>query len=168
MTDLTHIEKVVEGSVEGICCPYQDNEGFIYLVSKTGGEIYKVVEGQIEFWGITGGKPTGFLLDRSGTAYISNYETHSITCPSENRSEQTPIVTDYEGKELLGPNCMALHEDSNYLYFTDSGTLGKSSLSNPIGSLFAADLSAQVLKPVLLYCLAHPSGLALENGGLNL
>jgi len=163
-----HIEKVIEGSVEGICSPYQDHEGTLFLVSKSGGEIYSVIEGQVQFWGSTGGKPTGILIDRSGTAYISNYDTHSIACPSDNRNELNPIVSDYEGRELLGPTCMALQEDSHYLYFTDSGTLGKSSLSNPIGSLFAADLLAQVLKPIILNSLAHPSGLALENGGKNL
>lgn len=168
MTDLVHVEKVIEGSVDGICSPFQDSEGTLFLVSKTGGEIYSVVEGQVQFWGSPGGKPTGIVIDRAGTAYISNFETHSIACPSENRNELNPIVSDYEGKELLGPNCMVLHEDSHYLYFTDSGTMGKSSLSNPIGSLFAADLSSQVLKPVILYSLAHPSGLALENGGRNL
>ena len=81
----------------------------------------------------------------------------------EGKPEITPIVKDYEGKPLLGPNSIALNETSNYLYFTDSGPLKEANLSNPNGSIFAADLDVMVLKPLVLNCLAYPSGIALSS-----
>lgn len=88
--------------------------------------------------------------------------THSET---EGKTEIIPIVKDYEGKALLGPNSIVLNETSNYLYFTDSGPLNESNLSKPNGSIFAADLDVMVLKPLVLNCLAYPSGIALTSDG---
>ena len=60
---------------------------------------------------------------------------------------------------------MALNESTKCLYFTDSGPLGETSIANPTGSIFAADLELLVLKPIALRCLAFPSGIAITNDG---
>lgn len=56
---------------------------------------------------------------------------------------------------------MALAEQSNILYFTDSGPLGETGLDNPQGSIFAIDLGVSMLKPVIVGKLANPSGIAI-------
>ena len=91
-----------------------------------------------------------------------------ILCQSEsegNKLEVTEIVKDYEGKPLLGPNSLAFNEANSYIYFTDSGPLGESTLSNSAGSIFAADLELLVLKPIALNCLAHPCGIVSSPDG---
>jgi len=48
------------------------------------------------------------------------------------------------------------------MFFTDSGPLGTTSLQSPKGSLFMISVDGELLKPILLECLAHPSGVALS------
>lgn len=80
----------------------------------------------------------------------------------ENRIEITPVIKDFDGSNLKGPNSMVLSEKNNALFFTDSGPLGESSIENPTGSIFAIDLGVSMLKPIIYGKLAHPSGLALN------
>ena len=76
--------------------------------------------------------------------------------------EITPVIKDFDGKPLKGPNSMILSEKNNCLFFTDSGPLGETSIESPLGSVFAIDLSVSMLKPVIDGKLAHPSGIALS------
>lgn len=77
------------------------------------------------------------------------------------RIEITPVIKDFDGNNLKGPNSMVLSEKNNSLFFTDSGPMGESNLENPCGSIFAIDLGVSMLKPIVYGKLAHPSGLAL-------
>ena len=161
------IEKFIEDSnTVDVCSPVEDPEGQLYLVAQSG-EILKVVEGQTQVWIPIGGQPSSLVFDSNGAAFIGDKAHQAILSPNEvdNRVETTSVVKDYEGRPLLGPNSMVLSEQNNYLYFTDSGPLGESTLSNPIGSVFAADLDLMVLKPLAYRCLAHPSGIAVSNDG---
>lgn len=81
---------------------------------------------------------------------------------TDNHIEITPVIKDFDGNALKGPNSMVLSEKNNCLYFTDSGPLGETSVENPSGSVFAIDLSVSMLKPIIYNKLAHPSGLALS------
>jgi len=81
---------------------------------------------------------------------------------TDNRIEITPVIKDFDGHALKGPNSMVLSEKNNLLFFTDSGPLGESSLESPCGSIFAIDLSVSMLKPVIFGKLAHPCGVALS------
>lgn len=81
---------------------------------------------------------------------------------TENGIEITPVIKDFDGSSLKGPNSMVLSEKNNCLFFTDSGPLGESSLENPSGSIFAIDLGVSMLKPIVYGKLAHPSGVALS------
>ena len=82
---------------------------------------------------------------------------------TDNRIEITPVIKDFDGKPLKGPNSMILSEKNNSLFFTDSGPLGETSIESPQGSIFAIDLSVSMLKPIIDGKLAHPSGLAMSN-----
>lgn len=81
---------------------------------------------------------------------------------TDNRIEITPVIKDFDGNNLKGPNSMILSEKNNSLFFTDSGPLGESNLENPCGSIFAIDLGVSMLKPIVYGKLAHPSGIALS------
>ena len=81
---------------------------------------------------------------------------------TDNRIEITPVIKDFDGAALKGPNSMILSEKNNALFFTDSGPLGESALENPNGSIYAIDLGVSMLKPILTGKLAHPSGLAMN------
>ncbi len=78
------------------------------------------------------------------------------------RIEITPVIKDFDGNNLKGPNSMILSEKNNSLFFTDSGPLGESNLENPTGSIYAIDLAVSMLKPIVYGKLAHPCGLALS------
>lgn len=63
---------------------------------------------------------------------------------------------------MKGPHSIILSEKNNQLFFTDSGPFGETGLENPTGSVFVIDLFESVLKPVLVDCLAFPTGIALN------
>ena len=161
------IEKFIEDSnIADICSPVEDPQGQLYLVDHSG-DILKVIEGQTQVWFSIGGQPSCLVFDANGAAFLGDKAHQAILSPNEveGRVEATPVVKDYEGRPLLGPNSMVLSEQNNYLYFTDSGPLGESSLSNPCGSVFAADLDLMILKPLAYRSMAHPSGIAISNDG---
>jgi len=81
---------------------------------------------------------------------------------TDNRIEITPVIKDFDGSALKGPNSMVLSEKNNCLFFTDSGPLGETSIENPTGSIFAIDLGVSMLKPIVYGKLAHPCGVALN------
>jgi len=112
----------------------------------------------------TGGQPTGLVFDTQGSSFIADQAHQAILSQTvtDNRIEITPVIKDFDGSALKGPNSMVLSEKNNALFFTDSGPLGESSLENPTGSIYAIDLGVSMLKPVLQGKLAHPSGLALN------
>ena len=78
------------------------------------------------------------------------------------RIEITPVIKDFDGSNLKGPNSLVLSEKNNSLFFTDSGPLGETNLENPTGSIYAIDLGVSMLKPIVHGGLAHPSGVALS------
>lgn len=145
------------------CSPVEDASDVLHLVGQSG-DILKVVDGQDEIWFNIGGQPSALVFDPNGAAFLGDKAHQAILSLTESESgvEATPVVKDFEGKPLLGPNSMAL---SDCLYFTDSGPLGESTLSSPSGSVFAVDLDQMTLKPLAYRCLAHPSGIAVSNDG---
>ena len=98
-----------------------------------------------------------------GSSFIADQAHQAILSQTvnDNRIEITPVIKDFDGQNLKGPNSMVLSEKNNSLFFTDSGPLGESSLENPCGSIFAIDLGVSMLKPIVYSKLAHPCGLAL-------
>lgn len=144
-------------------CPTEDSEGNLFAVS-TNGDVYQVTEGQMEVAFSTGGQPTGLVFDTQGSSFIADQAHQAILSQTvtDNRIEITPVIKDFDGAALKGPNSMILSEKNNALFFTDSGPLGESSLENPTGSIYAIDLGVSMLKPILTGKLAHPCGLAMN------
>jgi sugar lactone lactonase YvrE len=161
------IERYIEDT-EGaeICSPVEDAYGVLHLVGASG-SILKVENEGLQVWFSTGGQPSCLAFNGDDGAFLGDQAHQAILSPSEVDSgiEVKAVIKDYEGKPLLGPHSMVLSEANNCLYFTDSGPLGESTLSNPTGSVFTADLDAMTLKPLAYKCLAYPSGIAVSSDG---
>ena len=144
-------------------CPTEDADGILYMVS-TNGDVYQVSDGQLDVAFSTGGQPTGLVFDSQGSSFVADLAHQAILSQTvtDNHIEITPVIKDFDGNALKGPNSMVLSEKNNCLYFTDSGPLGETSIENPCGSVFAIDLSVSMLKPIIHNKLSNPSGLALS------
>jgi len=112
----------------------------------------------------TGGQPTGLVFDSQGSSFIADLSHQAVLSQTvtDNRIEIIPVIKDFDGSALKGPNSMVLSDKKNCLFFTDSGPLGESSLENPSGSLFVIDLGVSMLKPIVYGSLAHPCGLVIN------
>jgi sugar lactone lactonase YvrE len=119
--------------------------------------------------GYPSGSPVSLAFDSSGALFVADFAHKSILSqpPSEGDVQDgdfAVLVSDYEGKPLLGPNSLCF--DSNgTLFFTDSGPMGETSLGSPKGSVFCVSTEDQLLKPLALECLAHPAGIAASKDG---
>lgn len=121
---------------------------------------------------LTHGQPNGALFDpKDGILYITDFAHGSVLSVSRNGNdgpggEQEIVVGVYEDKPLKGPNTIVQDKRGN-LFFTDSGPVGETGLSNASGSLFAIMNSSagQILKPLSFENLAYPTGLALSPNG---
>lgn len=131
----------------------------------TNGDVYQMTsEGAMEVAFSTGGQPTGLVFDMQGSSFIADMAHQAILSQTvtDLRIEITPVIKDFDGNNLKGPNSMVLSEKNNSLFFTDSGPMGETNLENPCGSIYAIDLGVSMLKPIVYGKLAHPSGLALS------
>jgi len=154
---------VCEGDTP-LCSPVLDAEGQLFVSANLQGKIFHIAEadGESQLAMVTDmlNTPSAVSFDADGMMYICDMAHGAILCLSE-EDELSEFVREYEGKNFLGPNSM-LFDDKNNVYFTDSGPLGETSLSNPMGSVYVVDGPQQLLRPLAHECLAHPAGLALS------
>merc|ERR1711934_1092438 len=148
-----------------LCSPVIDVEGQLFVAANLQGKIHHVSEddgGNCQLSMVTDmlNTPTSVSFDPDGMMYICDMAHGAILCLSE-EDELSEFVHEYEGKTFLGPNTMVF-DNKNNVYFTDSGPLGESTLSHPMGSVFVVDGPQQLLRPLAHECLAHPAGLALS------
>jgi len=141
------------------------------------GEIFRYlgsVEGdgdlQIESWGNSSGQPQGLAFDGQAAfvceaAHQALFRIQRTEEDGVPRQEVEPYVREYEGSALLGPHGVCISKDTGVIYFTDSGPMGETSFANPKGSVFAIQGSTQLLIPLTLQSLAHPSGICLSPEG---
>ena len=114
----------------------------------------------------TRGCPLGVAVDGAGRLFVADVE-HGAVLRLEPTGVLSPVVSEYEGKALLGPSSVALGADGT-VFFTDSGPLGESSLDSPRGAVFSIEHEAGggglVLRP-LSRGLAHPCGVCVGEDG---
>ena len=161
----TQSEELFKHQVENISSVSEDSNGTLF-VSTSDGFIYEASENSLNKVADTGGQPFSILHDSTDVLFITDLAHQTIYSYTEEDSLQE-IVEPNEGVPFLGPNSVACNENSNLLYFTDSGPMGDTSLFNPKGSVFVRDDQGKV-KPILLNCLAHPAGIALAPDGKSL
>ena len=145
-----------------IYSPMEDSTGNLYIVSSNG-DIYMVQDSQLDLMFSTGGQPTAIVFDSQGSAFIADTGHKAILSQTEieNKYEICPIVKDFEGAPLLGPNSLLVSADLGMLFFTDSGSFGHTGLHNPKGSIFGIDLELNELRPIMAGGLANPYGIAM-------
>jgi len=142
--------------------PVLDADGELFVCSNLQGKVHHVdqSEGKLQMVSDQFNTPTSIAFDPDGIMYVCDMAHGAILCLREN-DEVCEFVREYEGKQFLGPNSMIFDDQSN-VYFTDSGPMGESTLSNPKGSVFCVDGPQQLLRPLAYECLAHPCGVGLS------
>ena len=107
-----------------------------------------------------------YVADLAAAAVLLVVEPEESKEGKHQEAEVEEFVKDYEGEGMVGPNNVCCGPDGS-LFFTDSGPLGETTLQNPNGSCFCISQSygEQILKPLALNCLAHPSGIAMSADG---
>jgi hypothetical protein len=114
--------------------------------------------------------PSSLVFDSTDALFVADFAKKAIISqrPPEMDAEQFDefdlLVGEYEGASFCGPNSMAFDNEGN-LFFTDSGSMGETSMEKPKGSVFCVEVADQLLKPLALECLAHPSGVAVSADG---
>ena len=147
--------------------------GEVHLLEPKAGNATRVVAN------LAGGQVSGAAYDNEGAnLYVADLAHAAVLLvvePEEAKegkgaeAEVEEFVKDYEGEGMVGPNSVCCGPDGS-LFFTDSGPLGETTLQNPGGSCFCISQSygEQILKPLALHCLAHPSGIAISADGNSL
>jgi sugar lactone lactonase YvrE len=156
-------EEVIKGEIEGISSVTDDSYGNLIAVTLDG-FVYKISNQRHTKKTETGGQAFDVITDNENTLFITDLAQQRIYSYSDEESLQE-IVKSYEGKPFLGPNSIAFHENSNSLYFTDSGPMGETSIISPHGSVFMTDIEQGTIKPLIMNSLAHPSGIAVTQDG---
>ena len=107
-----------------------------------------------------------YVADLAAAAVLLVVEPEESKEGKTREAEVEEFVKDYEGEGMVGPNSVCCGPDGS-IFFTDSGPLGETTLQNPTGSCFCITQSygEQILKPLALNCLAHPSGIAMSADG---
>lgn len=148
----------------------QNNELALHVVSSGTGEVMKVEPGDDGGPGTlakrspTGGFPNALAFDQAGALFVADFAHKSIVSQPVDETEFQVLVGDYEGAQFYGPNSLCF-DNNGTLFFTDSGPMGDTSLANPKGSVFCVSHEDQLLKPLALHCLAHPSGIVTSQDG---
>eukprot|EP00759_Apiculatamorpha_spiralis_P058945 PhF_6_TR9506/c0_g1_i1/m.14817 len=145
-----------------VCC--QDT-GHVYIVSSSSNNN----GGGANTQGLTAiasldVHPSGVAIDpRDGRMYICDQVSQRILKLEDNNTAYTTFAEQFEGRPLKGPNRIVFSSKNSGVFFTDSGVLGDTTLAEPTGSVFT--IVNDILIPIALNCLAHPSGLAVNADG---
>ena len=160
----------------------QSRSGAVYAVSRQTGEVLQVDEESsmtppfaLVAVASTGGVPSGIAFDDDGVGFVTDVAHQAVltltrdvsAAAADQDGGAAPVdsvaefVREYEEKQFLGPNSLVFDKDGT-LYFTDSGPPGETTLADRKGSVFSVTADGQLLRPLALSCLAHPSGLALS------
>jgi sugar lactone lactonase YvrE len=159
----TQSEELIKNQVEGITSISEDSNGSLFI-STVDGFIYEIIDQTIHKVTETGGQPFNMIHDSTDSMFITDLAHQAIYSYTEEESLQE-LIKSNEGFPFLGPNSLAFHESSNSLFFTDSGPMGDTSLLNPKGSVYVADVEQGKIKAILAECLAHPAGIAITADG---
>jgi len=131
------------------------------LLVTAGSDILRIKDGKQQVYAKTAGHPNGIAFDKSGAAYICDQAHKAILTITEEGLSK--VVQQFDERPLLGPNT-AVVDESNSLFFTDSGPFGDTTLAEPKGSLYLVSAVGRgaLLQPIVHQALAHPSGVCLS------
>jgi len=110
------------------------------------------------------GAPAGLWYEE-GVLYVCDISMQGVLRYEYANGSLTELVKEYEAKLFKGPSAIVIDKAGN-VFFLDAGPLGETTLQSPKGSAFQITADAQLLQPLALECLAHPSALALGPSGI--
>ena len=139
----------------GLCAPAFAN-GKLLVCSQGSGEVCTVEGGALTPM-LSCGAPSG-LCSEGGVLYVCDMAFQGVLRHED--GQLTELVKEYEAKAFKGPSSIAIDSAGN-VFFLDCGPLGETTLADPKGSAFQITADAQLLQPLALECLAHPSALAI-------
>ncbi|OWZ16986.1 hypothetical protein PHMEG_0009143 [Phytophthora megakarya] len=159
--------EVIQCHGSKICSPFVGDNGSVYYVSAGTGEVFQFqapdTHSVVVF---SGGEPFGAQFDHQGRLHLADC-AHAAILRVDEAAQPGVMVKAYEDRSFRGPNGIAFAQDDT-LFFTDSGPLGETTLEKPRGSVFCIASSpsgGQVLRPLVMECLAHPWGIAIAATG---
>ena len=159
----TAVEETAKCKGSSITSPFiHPSTGDIHYVSTGTGEIYAIDGGAQKCVLNSGGMPTAAQFDADGTLYVTDL-AHGAVMRLDENDNLSPVVKVYEDTPFKGPSSL-IFDRNRRLFFTDSGPLGETTLEKPKGSVFCIEShpdGSQVLRPLALEALAHPSALCV-------
>ncbi|KAL3665036.1 hypothetical protein V7S43_009673 [Phytophthora oleae] len=148
-----------------ICGPFVGNDGTIYYVSAGTGEVFQYQAPDAHTAVVfSGGEPFGAQFDHRNRLHLADC-AHAAILRVDDNAQPGVMVKAYEERSFRGPNGIAFSADDT-LFFTDSGPMGETTLEKPRGSVFcivSSPSGGQVLRPLVMECLAHPWGIAIDS-----
>lgn len=142
-----------------LCSPFFNAKGTLFCLSESRGDVYSLsAGGDVSVFASIEGHPTGAVFDRDAL-YICDQATRSILLMSPQTGAKEQVVAVYEDRPFAAPHSICMDRSRN-ITFTDAGLFGETGLHNPSGSLF--QIARDVLRPVTLNSLSHPTGIALS------
>lgn len=143
--------------------PTVDSTGQVYVCCWDGNVVnLGLGEATPEVFVETEGLPSGVAVDRTGAAFLADLATRSLLGFHQEEG-LSKVVDNFDERPLLGPTAVAV-DDSDSIYFCDSGALGDTSLEKPRGAVYVISGQERLLLP-LISGLAHPSAVAVFGSG---
>ena len=144
-----------------LCNPREDNEGNMYVCSHAG-EILKFSDdGEVSTFFTLGGMPNDIAFTQNDI-YFADISNGVIYEKKNGQNDIIVLLKSYEGSPMKGPSSIIANKTENFIIFSDSGYLGTTSLNTPNGSVYHIDLNNNIVNPILLNCLAHPSDIVYD------
>ena len=144
---VANFEKICEAG-SPLYNPIEDATGVLHVVSSNG-DIYQIVDNQLELKFSSPGQPTSIAFDSENNIHIADAAHQAIVSlvhvEGEAKQEMTPLVKDYENAPLMGPHSLYYSSSNDTLFFTDSGVMGMTNLESPKGSVFSIDFELSLI-----------------------
>jgi len=108
----------------------------------------------------TNGAPSAITFN-DGLLYIADSANQSIMKMDPDNNEIVSIRNEFRGKTFIGPNGI-VSNSKGFMYFTDSGPFGETSLENASGSVYCLSADGKSIQTLAHKCLASPSGIIIS------
>ena len=150
------LEKVAacKGFLEGAAF---DAEGTLWMVGLVSGEVMKLVDGQCQAVGRTGGAPNGAKFHADGRLFITD-RIRGLIAFDPTTASVTPIRSTYGAENLRGLNDLVF-DKAGGIYFTEPYG---SSVLNPNGRVFYLPPGPNARPSLIADRIAFPNGIALS------
>lgn len=156
---------VIAKGAPGLCGPAFSADERLLVCGAAAGAVFVEDSNSLVPFLSTGGAPAALAVDPSGGILVLD-TAHAAVLLVKSGGVAAPVVSEYDGRALLGPTGGAFDGAGN-LYFSDGGPAGESSLARPHGALYCVSAGgdgSRLLRP-LTTALAAPAGVAVRPDG---